>query len=186
MTKKCTKCKLEKDLNEFYNAKSFKDGKTYECKQCMTFYRVKNKERNIAYQKRIHKENPEKFRENDRKYWRDLNPSQKLLQQGRNRSKRKNIPFNLEKEDIVIPTKCPLLECAFVIGKKYAYPYTHSLDRIDNEKGYIKGNVQVICMKANSMKNSATKKELLTFAKNVILQYKDDDIVQNLIKQLSN
>lgn len=185
MKKTCTNCKLEKELNEFYKCTSFKDGLTYECKSCMTYYRQKNKEKNRLYQQKIHKENPEKFKEADRKYYSKLDPQKKMFQQVRARAKSRKIPFNLNIEDIIIPDKCPLLECEFVVGQKYAYPYTHSLDRINNEKGYIKGNVQVVCFKANSMKNSATQKELLLFAKNIILLNKDDDIVQNLIRQLS-
>ena len=60
----------------------------------------------------------------------------------------------LNLEDIIVPDKCPLLECDFVVGQKYAYPYTHSLDRINNEKGYIKGNVQVVCFKAKRFHSS--------------------------------
>ena len=46
-----------------------------------------------------------------------------------------------------------------------------SLDRMDNSKGYVKGNVQVISHKANSMKFSASKDELLKFAEWVMRVY---------------
>ena len=46
-----------------------------------------------------------------------------------------------------------------------------SIDRIDNDKGYIKGNVQVISHKANSMKFTASKEELLKFAEWVKVTY---------------
>jgi hypothetical protein len=77
--------------------------------------------------------------------------------------------FNLDIEDIVIPEKCPLLEIPistnFSDGDKDCY---YSIDRIDSTKGYVKGNVQVISLLANTMKNKATNEQLITFAQNVL------------------
>lgn len=76
--------------------------------------------------------------------------------------------FNIEESDIIIPEICPILEVPIVLGSKGNYEYTPSLDRIDNSKGYVKGNIQVISKKANSMKNSATIEELKCFCKNIL------------------
>ena len=76
--------------------------------------------------------------------------------------------FNIEESDIIIPKICPILEVPIILGSKGNYEYTSSLDRIDNSKGYIKGNIQVISKKANSMKNSATLEELQKFCTNIL------------------
>ena len=85
-----------------------------------------------------------------------------------NRAKIKGIEFNIEESDIIIPERCPLLNIPLEFGTKADYNASPSLDRIDNTKGYIKGNIWVISKKANTMKNSATLKELYTFCKNIL------------------
>ena len=84
------------------------------------------------------------------------------------RAEKRGIEFNLDLEDIIIPDKCPILEVPFVYGDANNHDYSPSLDRIDNSKGYIKGNIQVISSKANTMKNSATSEELIKFCKNIL------------------
>lgn len=84
------------------------------------------------------------------------------------RASERDLEFNIEESDIVIPDVCPILEVPLKFGTKGNYDYSPSLDRIDNTKGYIKGNIQVISKKANTMKNSATLQELQTFCKNIL------------------
>jgi len=87
-----------------------------------------------------------------------------LYQQAHYRAKTKGIPFDIEISDIIIPEVCPILKIPLkktIDGDRHHSP---SLDRIDNEKGYTKGNIQVISNKANSMKHTADKIELLNFA----------------------
>ena len=49
-------------------------------------------------------------------------------------------------------------DCFFEdMGEK---PIKTSIDRIDNSKGYVKGNIRVISYRANVLKNDATVEEL--------------------------
>ena len=91
-----------------------------------------------------------------------------MIAQAKRRAEERGLTFDLTEDCIVIPNLCPILEVPLVIGTKEDYEYSPSLDRIDNSKGYIKGNIQIISKKANSMKNSATLEELKMFCKNVL------------------
>lgn len=46
-----------------------------------------------------------------------------------------------------------------------------SIDRIDSTKGYIKNNIQLVCMVINQMKNDLSVSELIHFCKNIIKTY---------------
>jgi hypothetical protein len=73
----------------------------------------------------------------------------------RARSRQYGVEFSITEEDIVIPEFCPILETRLTKGNGYL-PNAMSLDRVDNDKGYIPGNVRVISRKANLMKSSLT------------------------------
>ena len=96
-------------------------------------------------------------------------PQHIILYRAKQNASDKKMDFNLTLEDIIIPEKCPLLEIPistnFSDGNKDCY---YSIDRIDSTKGYVKGNVQVISLLANIMKNKATNEQLITFAQNVL------------------
>ena len=83
----------------------------------------------------------------------------------RRRATTKQIEFNLTEEDIAIPEHCPILGLKLqpvrgVTGRDSS----PSLDRIDNSRGYVKGNVAVISFRANTLKNNATADELRAIA----------------------
>lgn len=99
------------------------------------------------------------------------NPERNLLNKARTNAKRMGLPFNLVIEDIIIPKQCPLLKTTIdAWGHKDVCP---SIDRIDSNLGYIKGNIHVISWKANRMKNTATIPELLEFCQNGLVYWKD-------------
>jgi len=89
-----------------------------------------------------------------------------LLTKAKNRAKQKNLEFNIDITDIVIPKKCPVLGIDIISdGSKRYTNNSPSVDRIDNNKGYIKGNVTVISYRANALKNDATIEELQRIVK---------------------
>lgn len=82
------------------------------------------------------------------------------------RAKKKNIPFNLELSDVVIPSFCPLLEIPIRKSKSALSSNSPTLDRIIPAVGYVKGNVRVISHKANTSKSNLTIKEMELLLKN--------------------
>jgi DNA-directed RNA polymerase subunit RPC12/RpoP len=97
----------------------------------------------------------------------------KMWRRAKMRAKKRGQPFDIEKSDILIPDICPIMNVPIYEhkGRSGAYKYSPSLDRIDNDKGYVKGNVWVISQVANQMKGNATPEELIHFAKWVLSTY---------------
>ena len=105
-------------------------------------------------------------------------PDRFLLSRAKSRSKKKGLEFNIDITDIDVPIICPILGIPIIKEYKKGTkggpsPNSPSLDRIDNSKGYVKGNVRVISHKANTMKHNATSLELIRFAEWVLYNYKN-------------
>lgn len=87
-----------------------------------------------------------------------------MVQRSRSRAKRKGFEHNIDVHDVVIPEYCPLLGIKLHKGDGGVCPNSPTLDRIDNSKGYVKGNVWVISYRANTIKSDATIEELRQIA----------------------
>lgn len=84
-----------------------------------------------------------------------------MLNYARARAKKKSLPFDIELDDIVIPDICPLLDIPLVLDNQLFADNSPSLDRLIPSLGYVKGNVKVISVRANTIKNNATIDELM-------------------------
>lgn len=84
----------------------------------------------------------------------------KAILEIRHRAKERNLEFNIEVSDIIVPEICPVLNIPIILGKGRNNPNAPSIDRIDNSKGYTKNNIRVISLRANHIKNNATVEEL--------------------------
>jgi hypothetical protein len=100
-----------------------------------------------------------------------------MHQRAKSRAKDRGLDFNITLDDVVIPPVCPVLGIPLQAhtGRSGAYKDSPSLDRIDNNKGYVTGNVQVISQLANAMKGAATIAELHSFADWVNKVYPRED-----------
>lgn len=90
------------------------------------------------------------------------NWSKKTISLKRSKAEKADIPFDIEPEDIPLPEFCPVLGIRLEISSGGIGPQDNSptVDRIDSTKGYIKGNVIVISMKANRIKSNASAEEI--------------------------
>ena len=89
----------------------------------------------------LYYENPVKYRNKQkelRQFQKDANQNYYIWYMIKTRAKRKNISFDIEVEDIIVPNECPILKIPLHYECRENSP---SVDRIDNSKGYIKGNI---------------------------------------------
>ena len=77
------------------------------------------------------------------------------------RAKKDGTPFFIEPCDIIIPEYCPVLGLPLTFNSGRPQDNSPSLDRINPDLGYVKGNVRVISYRANTLKNNASMEELL-------------------------
>ena len=100
----------------------------------------------------------------------DSAPRQKLLgslwrarvSPAKSNAKRRSIPFNITKNDVVSPSVCPILRSP--LGYDLGRGSLPSIDRLVPSLGYIPGNVYVISLRANRLKSDGTASEHLAIA----------------------
>lgn len=154
MSRICFKCKVEKSLESFNKDSSRKDGVSYRCRECS-----KIKDRNIDYKKKYAKHRIENL-QRQKKY--RIIPEIRLaglLSQAKRRPKSKKLGFDLDLEWILNEYNkrngcCSLTGIRFTLlnndpGKRYQFPYSPSIDRIDSNKGYTKDNCRLVCAIVN-------------------------------------
>jgi len=156
--KECNVCAESKSSKNFRLRKESKNhSRRPFCLSCEKIQRTKNYTNN----KQDHNSKVKDYR---LKNW-----ELKMLWQAKCTASRKGLDFNLELSDIYVPEKCKYLGILLTKDLGGGVIWSNaSLDRINSNKGYVKGNVEVISRKANSMKNMATVDELRIFAKNIL------------------
>ena len=132
-TKACTKCGIEKEYTEEFFSKREHGKLRADCRTCYNKY----------------------YRDNNHKY---LKAS--MVYDAKERAKKKNMDFNLVKKDIHFPEVCPVFNIKLEHGRKN-WKSSPTIDRIDNNKGYVLDNCIVVSCIANTIKNSATPKQIL-------------------------
>lgn len=164
MTHTCNTCGAEKPAEAFFKQRAKKSGLFGSCKSC-------ERKRNQAWIDA----NRERFRHLNRNATnlkRRRDPVRAMLCLARSRCKKTGQEFSLTQADIVIPKTCPVLgiPLSFGLGRGKGQSLAErdgraSLDRIDNSKGYVPGNVVVVSYRANRLKSDATATELLKIAR---------------------
>jgi hypothetical protein len=106
----------------------------------------------------------EKAAENVRR-WRRDNPHRHLYANRKSQNaKGHKHEWTIEFSDLTFPVRCPVLdiELDYTYGGKggRGHDNSPSLDRIDNSRGYVKGNVIVVSQLANRIKTSATPEQI--------------------------
>jgi hypothetical protein len=107
--------------------------------------------------------NPEKSRELGKQGYlnrRVNHPEYIMWAAAKRRAKKYNLPFDITSKDIIIPQVCPVFGMQLRKSLEAYSDNSPSLDQIIAGKGYVKGNIAVISMRANILKRDATLNEL--------------------------
>jgi hypothetical protein len=87
-------------------------------------------------------------------------------QRAKFRSKKYNIEriggiWDIDFGDLEWPTHCPALGIELNYFNEFRAENSPSFDQVIPGKGYVKGNVKIISLRANRIKNDGTKEELM-------------------------
>jgi hypothetical protein len=96
--------------------------------------------------------------------------AKEAIRSARRRAVKRGLDFDLDECWLIgklamISTRCPALGTLLKFSAKGYDPSSASLDRILPNLGYVKGNVEIISRRANTIKNDATPEELVRIAR---------------------
>lgn len=146
--KLCPSCGDTKIAKEFCKRVASSDGLGPTCKLCRN-----------ARRRELHKKNPIPLREQGRK-WKRNNREKYILKKAKESAKKRNLDFSITVDDFSIPVNCPVLGMKLDLEVNERTDASPSIDRIDSNLGYIKGNVRIISWRANDLKKDASVWEL--------------------------
>ena len=92
-----------------------------------------------------------------------------MASRAKHRAKKKGLEYNIDAEylESIDSDVCPYLQIPIHFNKgKGKSPDSKSLDRIDTNKGYTRGNVIICSDKANRMLSDGSLQELKTLVEN--------------------
>lgn len=185
LEKQCSKCKQMLPIEFFSRDKSASDGLKSSCKKCASQYHrqwyengglEKTRQSKKLWYKNGGKEKQQSYTK--------ANPvktiTASLVSGARSRAKSKNLPFDIDLdyirsmvgENAELALNCPIFDIPLDWSRirnngNRAMSNSPSLDRIDPERGYVKGNVWIISYRANVIKNDASHEELKLVTKAV-------------------
>ncbi len=185
MTKHCGTCNTRLPLVSFTKDSSKKDKLRTRCRLCDKRYRdrpenkthhknymqeynkayynkpenkIKNRDNCLAYRSKPKNKTRAKYLYNQRRI---NNPKTIMLYNAKSGAKQRGLECNISIKDIPdIPKTCPIFKMELKTGDGVLADNSTTLDRIDNNEGYVSGNIHIISWKANRLKSNATLEEL--------------------------
>jgi hypothetical protein len=150
-----------------------RNGDCYFCRNLASAYRYKKKRLERGLKK---KGRPRKYPElfgppkPKREIFKPITVEERWIARSKGNKKRKarkDLPVEFYKS--ILSTHCPLLEIelSYELYKGNSAPDNYAtLDKINPKKGYVKGNVQIVSYRANTLKNDASIEEIERMLKN--------------------
>ncbi len=148
-SKPCPKCG-ECDLANFHKSNTLVSGHSCYCKKC-----TKDVKQTPGYKKSLLE---------FRRGWKNSHLDEAVFLGVQSTARRNGTEFTITRADVKVPEKCPVLGIPLFFTNGTRTDNTPSLDRLDNGKGYIPGNVAVISWRANQIKRDATLTEIKALA----------------------
>lgn len=188
--KQCTRCKEWKDRDNFRRDTSKKDGLYPQCRNCGHAQYQEQREQRLLERKQYRENNPEKIREQKRRFYQKHRAAirqraneqyqgekrQDLLKKNREwrygtikgrykdiqiDAKKRGLIFMLTLEQFATMQKQPCVYCAIQHPRM-------GVDRIDNSKGYIEGNMAPCCPLCNRMKGTLTLQDFVDHCSRIV------------------
>ena len=89
-----------------------------------------------------------------------IDPLKYLIWGCKRRARLKGLECTIQPSDFVFTGKCAILGIPIFFHRGKVQDDSVSLDRIDNDKGYVPGNVMLVSHKANRLKSDASLEEI--------------------------